>query len=97
MIIVKKESVITRVEENGEAFLFNTLNGQFKRLNRTGTMIWELCTQRNIDEIADLVGERFPSVSKEKIRLDVMNFIKDLFERKLIEYQDEGNSSVGSL
>ncbi len=39
MIIVKKDSIISRVEDNGDAFLFNTLNGQFKRLNRTGAFL----------------------------------------------------------
>lgn len=85
MIIRKKASVISRVEESGEAFLFNTLNGQFKRLNKTGALIWENCDEKTIDEIVETLTTKFPNTCKSQIEGDVENFLNDLNNRNLIE------------
>lgn len=88
MKIIKNDAVISREEENGETFLFNTLNGQFKKINQTGSLIWEICDQNTLEGIVEAMGIKFPNISKSNIEKDVKTFIEDLAARELISYAE---------
>ncbi len=84
MKIVKNEAVISRKEDNGEAFLFNTHNGQFKRLNNTGAIIWENCDGLSYKNIVDILKKKYPDMDDSRIESDVDMFINELNKRGLI-------------
>lgn len=88
MLIKRNDAVITRIEENGEAFIFNTITGQFKRLNRTGAYLWDICPLKTLNEIVSLASKKFTSVQKVQLETDITEFFKELHKRNLIDYQN---------
>ena len=60
------------------------LDSSLKILNDTGAFLWEqLDRTRTIDELVTIVSEEYNGTS-EKIRKEIITFVNDLVEKKLI-------------
>jgi Coenzyme PQQ synthesis protein D (PqqD) len=58
--------------------------GEYYNLDEVGTRIWELCDgARTVSEIARCIGEEFDA-SGEPVEHDVMNFLGELVQDKLV-------------
>lgn len=88
MVVKKNNAVISRKEENGDYFLFNTLNGQFKRLNVVGGVIWnEIEDEIDFETLCDNVVVKFVNGNKEQISNDILRFLNELKERDLVSIE----------
>ena len=85
---VNKDIVFRQEEE--EALLFNPDTGMIKVLNPMGIFIWKLCDGKHnrIDIIREIL-ERYEGESKEKIEMDVDNFLDDLKNNNLLSFKDD--------
>lgn len=69
----------------GQAILFDTVEGMMRQLSPVATTVWEsLETERTSDEIAAIVASRF-EVELDRARADVEAFLPQLVKRKLVE------------
>ncbi len=67
------------------AVLLDLKSGQYYGLNEVGTYIWSLIdAPRTVADIVAAMAEEF-DVSREQLNLDVMNFLQQMEEQKLIE------------
>jgi hypothetical protein len=83
----KNEIVISRVV-NGEAVLVIPQEGQVKVLNEVGSRIWSLADgTRTIRQIAQSICEEY-DVEQVQSENDVLAFIEQLLEKKLVSLAD---------
>jgi len=80
-----------RIIEN-EAVVVSCTEGTARVLNETGARVWELLDGvRGIDEIIEIIIADF-KVSKEEARADIVEFLKELIEKKMVVMLDEPQS-----
>lgn len=79
-----KSNIVFR-EEGDEGFLFNSENEEVKILNAVAMLIWRFCDgNHSIEDIITKIEEEFEVPSREAVKADVENFLKDLRELKLL-------------
>ena len=81
--IVRNEKVPYRIIEE-EAILVNIERGNVVQLNEVAAFIWDkLNNKKKISEVVDYVCDSF-EVEKGKAQKDVLEFLNELFKRRLI-------------
>jgi hypothetical protein len=74
---------------NGEAFIVLPHEGKYKILNDCGSRVWELMDgSRTIGDIAHLIEEEY-KVTLDKALADVIEFVNDLREHKMLASDDD--------
>ena len=62
--------------------------GKVRVLNKVGTTIWELMDgQRTVADIEQSLTETYRHVPAPQINLDLFDFLRDLTDRGLVEWQ----------
>lgn len=85
MNYVCSDSVIFSQASNGRLTLFNPASQQFFELDDVGQVIWTcLSNKLSTSEIVRSICSEY-SVSKEQAKLDVGEFLSDLYEIELVE------------
>lgn len=80
---IDKDKVTFRIIDN-EAVILNLDNGYYYSLNEAGTRIWVyLNKQKALSEILTLLKEEYLA-TKEQLKNDLMEVIKDLEKEELI-------------
>jgi hypothetical protein len=68
---------------NGEAVIVDTRAGKILTLNETGSEIWSLLEDKNLNEIADEVEKIF-KIDKNTALQDTIEFVTMLKDRGLV-------------
>ena len=64
---------------DGKAVLVDPAGREIITLNALGTLVWGVLDGiRDLPEVCRVVGERYPSVSPERISVDVEAFLAEL-------------------
>ncbi len=80
----QNKAVIFRQEQD-EALLFNPDNADIVVINSTGCFIWNLCNGKNRKkDIVNSLVEEF-DVSPSKAEEDLLKFLAELENKKLVE------------
>lgn len=70
---------------DGDLLLYNPSNATTLHLNGPSAIVWELCDGKNsVKDMIDIVKEAYPE-QQEQIEDDIVNVVKDLLERKVLE------------
>lgn len=81
--VSQKPEVITS-EIDGETVMMNIGTGRYIGLNSVGSRIWQLLEQPSTTrEIIEVLSDEY-HVSEEMCRKDVLEYIQELYESKLI-------------
>lgn len=73
-----KDDIVFREEDDG-AFLFDPIKDNLRCLNETGAAVFrELDGKNSIDDIVEKLKSIHSEIAEEKIKEDVISFIKDL-------------------
>ncbi|MCD0486920.1 PqqD family peptide modification chaperone [Pedobacter sp. MC2016-14] len=87
---IEKTSIIQRGEDyifnivDGELVMMNINTGLYLSINETGKAIWEILTKpASVNLIINEIGKIY-NVSPEQCEADVISFIADLTNRKVI-------------
>jgi Coenzyme PQQ synthesis protein D (PqqD) len=81
----RQPDVVFRELADGETMLLTVSGEAAIVLNPVGAVIWSLCDgDHTLDEIAALIGERFPDLPLEQIAADVRDLIEQLSEAAVI-------------
>lgn len=73
-----KDDIVFREEDDG-AFLFDPIKDNLRCLNETGAAVFrELNGKNSIDDIVKKLKSIHTEIDEEKIREDIISFIKDL-------------------
>jgi hypothetical protein len=76
--------LLESIRADGEIILFDPMNDQFHRGGATGSIILEhLDGRRSVRQIVQVLLNRF-AVDQETCEEDVMNFLQELLELRLI-------------
>lgn len=70
-------------EEDGSLIIINLRNGTISKLNSTGKIIWTNISNKSIDEIVDVISEKY-EVEREEIKKDVQEYFDKLLHNQLI-------------
>lgn len=90
----RSDNLVWRVIE-GEVVILTTDGREIHTLNKVGSAIWELADgTRNIKEIISLICERF-DVSFEVALADVLEFVKKLADKKILQITEAGAEGGG--
>ena len=82
------DKIIFREEGEG-AFLFDSVNGNLKYLNRSAKEIYLMIDgSRGFDHLLDDVVEIYPDSDREKVEKDLDAFLNDLAENRFISVVD---------
>lgn len=84
--LVRKVSGQASRNVNGEALVVLTERRQLHRLNAVGTRVWEVCDQRRVAEIVELIVAEF-EVDTEVAARDVCEFLENLQQLGAVEIQ----------
>ena len=82
--IIQRNPDILASDIDGEKVMMSIQQGEYFGLGKTGSFIWDTIEQPiAISDLADLITEKY-EVSKEQCINDIMPFLNDLAEKKLI-------------
>jgi GeoRSP system PqqD family protein len=73
---------------NGEAVVVLTEQRQLHRLNAVGTRVWEVCDERRVSEIVDIIVAEFDVTAEVAFR-DVCVFLEELKQLGAVELAHE--------
>ncbi len=83
--IVRNEEIVSSSMDNDTVMMSIEL-GQYYGINPVGGRIWELLAQpRTAAVVCDMLMEEY-NVPAEECRRDVLEFLGQLFEKKLVKY-----------
>ena len=74
---------ISLSEDNENLIVFNLRHGTVSRLNSVGTLIWTSIPNRSVEEIVDVIVNRY-NAERAAVHNDVQGYIDKLLENKLI-------------
>ena len=74
---------------NGEALVVLTERRQLHRLNAVGTRVWEVCDDKHVSEIVDIIVTEF-EVQADVAQRDVCVFLESLRELGAVEIDPGG-------
>ncbi len=81
---ISENKFVFREEDDG-ALLFNPDTGGIQALNRTGAIIWKSCISgATISQLTKILKKKFAGADEEKIRRDIILFIKKLKKCNLL-------------
>jgi len=93
---VSRESVVnvTRAlvacEVNGETVILHFESGDYFGLNDVGTLVWRMIEQpRSVSELRDAILREY-EVDDNQCERDLLDLLKELHRRGLIEVHDSG-------
>jgi len=82
--IIQRNNDILASDIDGEKVMMSIQQGEYYGLGKTGSFIWDILEQPiAISDLADLITEKY-EVSKAQCLNDIMPFLNDLAEKKLI-------------
>jgi len=82
--IIQRNNDILASDIDGEKVMMSIQQGEYYGLGKTGSFIWDNIEQPiTIKDLADLITEKY-EVSKAQCLNDIMPFLNDLAEKKLI-------------
>ena len=73
---------------NGEALVVLTERRQLHRLNAVGTRVWEVCDDKHVSEIIDVILAEF-EVTAAVAERDVCQFLQELRELGAVEIESQ--------
>jgi hypothetical protein len=86
VVFAVKDQVSTSLEE--EAVILNLKDGVYYGLNPVGARIWDLLQEpRTVREILNILLEEY-EVEPQRCGQDLLNLLKELAAKKLIEVKD---------
>ena len=87
--LFRKNRRIILKEEGEGAFLFDPQNGNLKYVNRSGKeMFLHLNEDRDAEQMADALLERYPDADRDRLKTDVATFLEQLKENGFITLAD---------
>jgi len=82
--IIQRNNDILASDIDGEKVMMSIQQGEYYGLGKTGSFIWDNIEQPiTIKDLADLITEKY-EVNKEQCLQDILPFLNDLAEKKLI-------------
>ena len=82
--IIQRNPDILASDIDGEKVMMSIQQGEYFGLGKTGSFIWDHIEQPiSIKKLVDLITEKY-EVSKAQCLNDIMPFLNDLAEKKLI-------------
>ena len=82
--IIQRNNDILASDIDGEKVMMSIQQGEYYGLGKSGSFIWDNIEQPiTIKDLADLITEKY-EVSKAQCLNDIMPFLNDLAEKKLI-------------
>ena len=83
-LLVTINPSVTLSFHEGEAVLYNKLNGMFFGLDQVGTEIWNmLAEERTIDEIVETMHQEY-GVDRDRLLQDIHALLDQLVASKLV-------------
>ena len=77
--------ILFSVIEKGEYGLLNPVTRKLHRINETGKLIWEACSEpKNMSELTDLVVRNF-QISRDTVQADLQEFVRHMVAFQLFE------------
>jgi len=84
-IPIRKNEIVVRTLDN-EGLLYHPHKKELHVLNKTSLAIWELCDgSHNLEDIEQLLSERFKAVERDVIKRDVEQTISKFSQSGLID------------
>ena len=90
---ITTETVISQIEEivdsdiDGETVMMSIENGEYYGLDDIGSRIWELIEHPvKVSDLIDTLLERF-DVDRETCKIDVLKFLNELNEDRILEVE----------
>lgn len=87
---IQKNTNVIADQVEGSTMLCDTASVAFFRLNATGALIWEICDNRDVDEIAAHLGEIYAAEDSGMLRTVVERFLESLTESGLVALEEQG-------
>ncbi|MDY6801296.1 MAG: lasso peptide biosynthesis PqqD family chaperone [Bacteroidota bacterium] len=82
--IIQRNIDILASDIDGEKVMMSIQQGEYYGLGKTGSFIWDNIEKPiTINDLVDLITEKY-KVSKEQCLKDILPFLNDLAEKKLI-------------
>ena len=82
--IIRRNPDILASDIDGEKVMMSIQQGEYYGLGKSGSFIWDNIEQPiTIKDLADLITEKY-EVNKEQCLQDILPFLNDLAEKKLI-------------
>ncbi|MEA2107108.1 MAG: lasso peptide biosynthesis PqqD family chaperone [Bacteroidota bacterium] len=82
--IIQRNPDILASDIDGEKVMMSIQQGEYYGLGKTGSFIWDHIEQPiSIKDLADLITEKY-EVGREQCLQDILPFLNDLAEKKLI-------------
>jgi len=82
--IIQRNNDILASDIDGEKVMMSIQQGEYYGLGKTGSFIWDNIEQPiTIKDLADLITEKY-EVNKEQCLQDILPFLNDLAEKKII-------------
>lgn len=84
-LTISRIDTVVASEADGVLSMMHLVTGQVHDLSGVGRLIWDsLVEPRTVSELVEVVAERYPSVSRDRVRADIVRFLAELDEAKLI-------------
>jgi acetolactate synthase small subunit len=84
--LVRKVKAQASRNLNGESLVVLTERRQLHRLNTVGTRVWEICDERRVADIVDVIVSEF-EVESAAAQSDVCEFLQHLHELGAVEIE----------
>jgi len=82
--IIQRNNDILASDIDGEKVMMSIQQGEYYGLGKTGSFIWDHIEQPiSIKKLVELITEKY-EVNKEQCLQDILPFLNDLAEKKLI-------------
>jgi len=82
--IIRRNNDILASDIDGEKVMMSIQQGEYYGLGKTGSFIWDHIEQPiSIKKLVELITEKY-EVNKEQCLQDILPFLNDLAEKKLI-------------
>lgn len=86
---IQKNTNVIVDQVEGSTMLCDTASVAFFRLNATGALVWEICDNRGVDEIAARLGEVYSTEDPGMLRTVVERFLESLTEAGLVVIEEQ--------
>lgn len=84
--ILQRNPELLAVDMDGETVMMDMESGNYFGVNSVGSHIWEILeTQNSIEAIVDSVQRTFEIEEGMDVQDDVLTFLNDMQEQKIIE------------
>lgn len=86
---LKRNPELLAVDMDGETVMMDMESGNYFGVNAVGSHIWELLeTASTVQTIVESVQSHFESTEADSVQTDVLSFLGDMQEQKLVEVAD---------